>query len=263
MNLENLTKQVCKLAIDTGEYIKGERAQFKSNAVEEKSTNSLVSYVDKNAEVKIIEKLSKLLPEAGFIAEEGTNTKRGANYNWIIDPLDGTTNFIHGIPCYAVSIGLMRDNEMVSGVIYEANMKECYFAWKNGGAYLNNKTIKVSKSLLLKDSLLATGFPYYNYEKLDQYLDLFKYLLKHCRGVRRPGSAATDMAYVASGRFDGFYEYSLQPWDVAAGIVLINEAGGKICDFKGGDNFLFGEEIITSNSILFNELKEVVLNYMK
>lgn len=263
MDLKSLTYKVCELATETGEYIRKERFKFNNNLVEEKSKNSLVSYVDKTAEKIIIERLNKLLPEAGFIAEEGTKTNRGENYNWIIDPLDGTTNFIHGIPCFAVSIGLMRDHEMVSGVIYEANLKECFYAWKDGGAFMNNKTIFVSKTTLVKDSLLATGFPYYNYEKLDQYLDLFKYFLKNCRGVRRPGSAATDMAYVAAGRFDGFYEYSLQPWDVAAGIVLIKEAGGNICDFKGGNNFLFGEEIITSNSIIFKEFSELVLKFMK
>ncbi|MCC7050993.1 MAG: inositol monophosphatase, partial [Bacteroidia bacterium] len=215
MDLQALTLKVCQLATDAGIFIKKESENFNPNTVEEKSKNSLVSYVDKQAEQFLVEALSKLIPDAGFIAEEGTKNYRSNTYNWIIDPLDGTTNFIHGVPCYSVSIALMQEDKLVSGVIYEANIKECFYAWQNGGAFMNGKSIQVSRTNYLQNALLATGFPYYNYNKLDEYLDLFKHLLQACRGVRRPGSAATDMAYVACGRFDGFYEYSLQPWDVA------------------------------------------------
>lgn len=263
LSLEHITNKICEVAISTGDFILNERKTFTADKVEEKSTNSLVSYVDKEAEQRIIESLRMIMPEAGFIAEEGTASNRSAGYNWVIDPLDGTTNFIHGVPVFAVSIGLIKENIPVAGCIYEINLKECYYAWQGGGAFMNNKAISVSKTSLVKDALLATGFPYYDYKKLDQYLDLFRYLLKHCRGVRRPGSAATDLAYTAIGRFDGFYEYSLQPWDVAAGIILVQEAGGKVCDFKGGNDFLFGEEIITANPLVFKELSELIIRYMK
>jgi myo-inositol-1(or 4)-monophosphatase len=262
MNLQQITHRVCEIAIETGKFILQERAKFSSEYVEEKSKNSLVSYVDKEAEQRIINALSKLIPDAGFMGEEGINNTLRKTYTWIIDPLDGTTNFIHGVPCYAVSIALMHENQPISGVVYEINLNECFYAWQNGGAYLNNKSIQVSTTQQLSQSLLATGFPYYNYQKLEEYLRLFKHLLQACRGVRRPGSAATDLAYVACGRFDGFYEYSLQPWDVAAGIILVKEAGGKLCDFKGENNFLFGEEIIATNPFIFNELKDLIKNYM-
>lgn len=262
MELEAITCKICKIAEDTASFILEERKQFDSSKVEEKSTNSLVSYVDKNAELRIVEGLSKLIPNAGFIGEEGTSDRKGTEYNWIIDPLDGTTNFIHGVPCFAVSIGLQRGDEIVAGCITEVNLKENFYAWKDGGAFLNGKRIHVSKTSEVKNALLATGFPYYAYEKLDEYLQLFRYLLKHCRGVRRPGSAATDLAYAACGRFDGFYEYSLKPWDVAAGIVLMKEAGGRVSDFSGGDNYLFGEEIIVGNNLLFDELLCIIKKFM-
>ena len=263
MNYKKLTEQIVEIARITGQFIKEERFRFDANKVEEKSHNSLVSYVDKEAEKRIVDFCSKLLPEAGFITEEETINKKNEALSWIIDPLDGTTNFIHGVPFFAVSIALQQENKIVAGCTYECNLEECYYAWQDGGTWLNNKKIYVSKTKLLKDSLLATGFPYYDYEKLDQSIELFKRFLKHCRRVRRPGSAATDLAYVAAGRFDGFYEYSLKSWDVAAGIILIKEAGGVLSDFSGGNNYLFGEEIITSNNFIFNELLETVRNKMR
>lgn len=258
MDLKKLTNDVSVVAKEVGIFILQECAKITAHDIETKSQNSLVTYVDKTAEKKIIEVLTQLIPEAGFIAEEGTSDKKGETYNWIIDPLDGTTNFIHGIPTYCVSIGLLKDNELVLGVIYEPNRDELFYAWLNGGAYLNGKPIHVSKTEALCDSLLATGFPYYDYKRLEAYMDILKWLMHNSRGVRRIGSAAIDLAYVACGRFEAFYEYSLNPWDVAAGAIIVKEAGGSVTDFKGENNYLFGSEIIASNKLMEAELLDKI-----
>ncbi len=261
MNLELITIQVCNLCRSVGSFIKNELRNIKSSDIEEKSAHNFVTYVDKTAEERLMGELLKILPEAGFIAEENQKTKKGERYNWIIDPLDGTTNFIHSIPLFSISIALMEGNEIISGVIYEINLQECFYAWKNSQAFLNRTTIKVSETANLNNSLLATGFPYYDYSKLDQYLELFKYFMENTRGIRRLGSASVDLAYVACGRFDGFYEYGLSPWDVAAGALIVQQAGGKVCDFSGNKNYIFGKEIITSNQNIFSEFLNVIKNY--
>jgi myo-inositol-1(or 4)-monophosphatase len=219
--------------------------------------------VDKSSEKMIVEGLAGLLPGSGFIAEEGTSSLKGEHYNWIIDPLDGTTNFIHGIPCYAISIALMRDEELVLGVIYEINLDECFYSWEGGKAYLNGGEIRVSETAKLADSLLATGFPYYDYGRMDEYLELFKHFMQNTHGLRRLGSAATDLAYVACGRFEGFYEYGLQSWDVAAGAFLVKQAGGKVSDFSGKNNFIFGKELVAGNSACFPEFLHAVQRFFK
>jgi len=263
LDLKKLCAAVCEVAKQTGAFIKGERQKFSVDRIETKSKNDFVSYVDKTSEVQIIKALSELLPDSGFIAEEGTSSKKGDVYNWIIDPLDGTTNFIHGIPCYAISIGLMRNDELVMGVIYEINLDECFYAWEGSKAYLNDKEISVSKTAVVADSLLATGFPYYDYSRMDEYMELFRYFMQHTHGLRRLGSAATDLAYVACGRFDGFYEYCLQPWDVAAGAFIVKQAGGKVTDFKGENNYIFGREIVAGNNNFFNEFLSVIKTHFK
>jgi myo-inositol-1(or 4)-monophosphatase len=261
INLQTLCQEVRILAKEVGLFIKNERIKFSIDTVEIKGKNDFVSYVDKTSEKLLIEKLSVLLPESGFIAEEGTSSKKGEIYNWIIDPLDGTTNFIHGIPCFAISIALMKNQEIVLGLVYEINFDECFYAWEGSKAYLNEKEIQVSKANKLADSLLATGFPYYDYHKMEEYLKLFSYFMQHTHGLRRLGSAATDLAYVACGRFEGFYEYSLQPWDVAAGAFIVQQAGGKVTDFSGGKNYIFGKEIIAGNSAFFPEFLNAVKSH--
>ena len=260
--LELLCQDVIELAREVGIFIKMEEKKVTSSDIEEKSLNSLVSYVDKTAEEKLVNGLTELLPEAGFIAEEGTSSKVGDSYNWIIDPLDGTTNFLHGIPTYSVSIALQSTDEIILGVVYEVNRDECFYAWKEGGAFLNGDRMHVSKTAQLKDSLLATGFPYYDYDRSDAYFELLKQLAHSTRGVRRIGSAAVDLVYVACGRFDAFFEYSLHPWDVAAGAFIVEEAGGSISDFSGQDNWLHGKEIIASNALLFQEVQQVIKEKM-
>jgi len=155
-----------------------------------------------------------------------------------------------------VSIALQRNNEIVLGVVYEVNQDECFYAWKSGGAFLNQKSIHVSQNEHLKDSLIATGFPYYDYERVDSYFEVLKRIAQNSRGVRRMGSAAVDLVYTACGRFDAFFEYSLHAWDVAAGAFIVQEAGGKISDFSGGNNWLFGKEIVASNGLLTKEVLE-------
>jgi len=250
-----LCQQVCNIAEQTAEFIRKEAVLLKDSDIESKGLHNYVTYVDKNAEKQIVEALQNLLPEAGFIVEENSIEKTSDIYNWIIDPLDGTTNFIHGIPCYSISIALMKDKEIVLGVVYEINLKECFYAWKDSAAYLNGNKIKVSHAQTLADSLIATGFPYYDYQHLEGIMAFLKFLMVESRGVRRLGSAAVDLAYVACGRFDAFYEYSLNPWDVAAGAFIVQQAGGVVSDFSGKDNYIFGEEIIASNPHIFEAIQ--------
>jgi myo-inositol-1(or 4)-monophosphatase len=258
LNLELLTKQVANLSRITGNFLKSEIKNIKKSDIESKGLNNFVTYVDKTSENRLVRELRKLLPEAGFIAEENPDLQRKAIYNWVIDPLDGTTNFIHQVPLYSISIALMEGKQVVSGVVYEINLQECFYAWKNGGSYLNSHNIAVSTTKNLKDCLLATGFPYYDYGRLDEYIKLFKYLMENTHGLRRLGSAAVDMAYTACGRFDGFYEYGLSPWDVAAGAIIVEEAGGKVSDFSGNDNFVFGKEVIATNPSINEEFLDIV-----
>lgn len=229
-----------------------EAARFEAKDIELKSYNNFVTYVDKQSEEKLIRGLSSILPGTSFIAEENPSLKTGS-INWVIDPLDGTTNFIHHLPVFCISIALMEKNRVIIGVIYEINQKELFYTWEGAPAFLNGNIIHVSGSSHLIDCLFATGFPYYDFGRLDEYLLFFKYLMQTSRGVRRIGSAAADLAYVACGRFDGFYEYGLSPWDVAAGTLIVQNAGGKICDFHNGDDFIFGKEIVATNENVFTE----------
>ena len=233
--LEQLTESVITVAKEAGSFIREQRKTFSADKIEIKGLNDLVSYVDKTAEQMIVAALEKLLPEAGFITEEKTINRTGERYNWIIDPLDGTTNFIHGLPVYSVSIALQERDELVIGVVYEINQDECFYAWKDSPAFLNGRKIKASASDSISKSLLATGFPYYDFTKQPAYIALFTELMKSCHGLRRLGSAAVDLAYTACGRFDAYYEYNLNAWDVAAGILIVRQAGGDVVNFKGGN----------------------------
>jgi myo-inositol-1(or 4)-monophosphatase len=257
-NLSKLLEQTQEVAKEVGAFIRKERQHFDVEKVEHKGFNDLVSYVDKEAERQIVEKLSVIFPEAGFITEEGTNSTKGELYNWVIDPLDGTTNFIHGIPVFAVSIGLMEGEQVIMGVVYEINRHECFYAMKGGGAFCNDTPIKVSNAPDLSASLIATGFPYYNFELIDRYLNSMKSLMQKTHGLRRFGSAAVDLCYVASGRTEGFFEYNLNSYDVAAGAVIVQEAGGKVTDFAGGDEYIFGRKIVASNGFIHSEFLSVL-----
>ncbi len=261
MNLENITQQVVEISKIAGDFIRRERQSFDPAKIEYKGLNDLVSYVDKGAEKLIVSGLEKILPESGFITEEKTTTKRGERFNWIIDPLDGTTNFIHGVPTYSVSIALQEYSELVAGVVYEVNLDECFYACKDTPAYLNGRVINVSNIPTLAGSLVATGFPYYNFEKQAAYIELFTELMRSCHGLRRLGSAAVDLVYTACGRFEAFYEYNLNAWDIAAGVVIVRQAGGEVVNFKGGSEVIESRQLLATNGRITEEMLTMVQKY--
>ena len=263
INLEKITFQVTDLAKSVGSYIKDQLSLLSNADVQHKGVHDLVTYVDRESEKKIISELNKLLPEAGFIAEENQLVKPRDHYNWIIDPLDGTTNFIHGVPVFSVSIALAGKNELLSGVVFEILREECFYAWKNGNSFLNGKPIQVSHTSVFDDALVATGFPYSDYSLLEPYMGLLEEMIKSTRGIRRLGSAAVDLAYTACGRFDLFFEYGLKPWDIAAGSLIVKEAGGTVSGFSNTGDFLFGRKIVASNAILHNKFLKLLQKYFK
>jgi myo-inositol-1(or 4)-monophosphatase len=226
--------------------------------VELKSHNDFVSEVDRIAEAAIIEVLREAYPQHSILAEESGLAETASEYQWIIDPLDGTTNFLHGFPQYCVSIALAVKGVPSHGVIYDPTRNDLFTASKGGGAFLNDRRIRVSKTLSLKDALLGTGFPFKEFDGIDQYLALFKELVPKCAGIRRPGSAALDLAYVACGRYDGFWEKGLSPWDMAAGALMIKEAGGLVTDFAGEDSFLEHGNIVSATPKVFPALLKIV-----
>lgn len=258
-NLTQITHKLGQAIIECGKFIGSEIGAVTNEFIEIKSLNSLVSYVDKKAEEKLVNACSALLPEAGFITEEETIAESSKkDWRWIIDPLDGTTNFLHQIPFFSISVALQYQEKTVIGIVYEVNRNELFYAWKGGGSFLNGKTIRVSKSKKLSDTLIATGFPYYDFERKEAYINLLSELMPKTRGIRRLGSAALDLSYTACGRFDAYFEYSLAPWDVAAGAFLVQEAGGNVSDFSKGDNFIFGKEIVAANEWIKKEIDEML-----
>jgi myo-inositol-1(or 4)-monophosphatase len=263
IDLKYVCTELEKAARETSAFILKESNGFDISRTETKGLNDFVSYVDKGSEKMLVEKLGLLLPESGFITEEGTSKKIGLKYCWVIDPLDGTTNFLHGFHPYAISIALKEYDEVIAGIVYEVSGNESFTAWKGGGAWLNGLKIHVSKTSKLAGSLVATGFPYSDFKLLDSYMKCLTHFCKHTHGIRRLGSAAIDLAYVACGRFDTFYEYGLHEWDIAAGMLLVREAGGRVSDFSGNEKNLTGEEFIAANSIVFAEILEIVSKFMK
>jgi len=261
MHLDILSKQVIQLVKETGHFIAAEAKKLSTSDIEVKGFNDFVTHVDKEAEQRLISELKKMTPDAGFIAEEDQSLKASSEYNWIIDPIDGTTNFIHSIPVFAISIALSFKDETVLGIVYEINSDECFHAIKGGRAFLNDQVISVSKNEKLSNGLIATGFPYNDFSLLEPYLSLFKDVMQSSRGIRRLGSAAVDLAYVACGRFDVFYEYSLKPWDIAAGAFIVQQAGGRVTDFRGKSDFIFGQRIIATNNVLHHDFIKKVQTY--
>jgi myo-inositol-1(or 4)-monophosphatase len=259
MNLENLCKQVVTICLEASEFIAEQAHQFDRTRIEIKGMNDLVSYVDMETEALIVNQLKLIFPEGEFIAEENPDFKKltAKPYHWIIDPLDGTTNFLHGLPIFSISIGLMYYDKLVLGVVHEVNRAETFYAWEGGGAYCNGECIYASQGYAMKDSLLATGFPYRDFDKFPAYLEVIKALMYKTHGLRRMGSAAVDLAYVAIGRFQGFFEYNLNAWDVAAGALIIKEAGGTVTDFQGGNDYIFGKQILAAGSIHPEMLKTI------
>lgn len=250
IHLPAVEKDVMGLCHEVGEFIHLEGLSFdRSRILQKEGFNNLVSYVDKESEKKLVSTLTRIIPGSGVLGEEGTAIASSNGYQWIIDPLDGTTNFTHGLPPFAISIGLTKGDKIVLGIVYEVTKREMFHTVEGQPAYCNDAEIHVSRIDSLNESLLATGFPYYEFPKMEAYMDIIRKFLRQSHGVRRLGSAATDLAYVASGRFEGFFEYNLNPWDVAAGAFLVQQAGGIVTDFRGGGNFLHGREICAACGI--------------
>jgi myo-inositol-1(or 4)-monophosphatase len=227
--------------------------------VSKKGPGDFVSAADKKAEQTLIAELTKARPNYGFLLEEsgeieGTDTSN----RWIIDPLDGTTNFLHGIPHFSISIALERDGELAAGVIYEPITDQMFTAEKGQGAHLNDNRIRVSARRSLEESLFATGIPFARKEDHDRFLAQLKSAMTVSAGIRRFGSAALDLAYVAAGRFEGFWEIGLKSWDMAAGIVLVREAGGFVTDLAGGGDMLETGDIIAANDFLHEPLRKIL-----
>ncbi|HPS82818.1 MAG TPA: inositol monophosphatase family protein [Bacteroidales bacterium] len=230
--------------------------KLQKSDVVSKGLNDFVSFVDKQSESMLIDDLSKIIPGSSFLAEESGEKNTGSEWTWIVDPLDGTTNYIHGIPLFSVSIGLLKNGKLFAGVVHEPNLNETFHAVKSEGAFLNGNPIKVTNTGAMKDSLWATGFPYHDFDKINEYMEFIQYSIRHTHGLRRLGSAAVDLVYTAAGRIDGFFEFGLNPWDVAAGALIVQEAGGVVTDFAGGDGFVFNREIIACNPELYKEFFE-------
>lgn len=225
--------------------------------VTKKSHADFVSEVDRAAEQAIIETLLGAYPSHAILAEE-SGTQGESEYVWIIDPLDGTTNFLHGVPQYAVSIALQHKGVLSQAVVYDPTRNDLYTASRGRGATLNDRRLRVSKRKELADSLIGTGFPYTRFEHMDAYMAIFKDVMQKTAGLRRPGAASLDLAWTAAGRYDGFFETGLKPWDIAAGALLIQEAGGMVGDLQGKDGYLNSGHICAGNPDIYPQLLQVI-----
>lgn len=250
MDLKAISHQMELCARKAGQFILAEMDQVKAEHIFAKEEFSLVSYVDQRAEEILVKELETIIPTARFITEEETVTQSNeTDWTWIIDPLDGTTNFIHKIPAFSVSIGLVHKQIPVAGVIYHIIADEMFTAWSGGGAYLNGRHITTSNTNKISDAVIATGFPYKRTD-VKSLVRILETMITEARGIRRFGSAAIDLAFTACGRFDAYYEGSINPWDVAAGIIIAREAGAKVTGIDGEDEPLYLGHILVSNKIL-------------
>lgn len=254
--MDNFLQKAMLLAKEAGEYQRSRL--WKSFDIQHKGEIDLVTEVDKQSETLIVGGLSQAFPDHDFLAEENIYKDRGKSHKWIIDPLDGTTNFAHGFPWFAVSIALEVEGVIVLGLVFHAMMAEMFHALKGEGAYLNGSPIRVSSRSPLRASLLATGFPYDSATDPENNFAHFQNFQMRCRGVRRAGAAALDLAYVAAGRIDGFWESKLKPWDVAAGQLLVSEAGGLVTGFAGEPYSVYSHRIVADNGAIHDEILETI-----
>lgn len=262
MELDSLLPHLLQAVREAGAFIRQEYVDFDPSHVETKGRNDLVSYVDRTAEGMLMERLNRLTPGCGFINEESGSHATDSDAVWIIDPLDGTTNFIHGIPVFSISVALKTGTDVVLGCVYDIPRDEMYEARLGGGARRNGRAIAVSETPLLADSLIAYGAMHSSFLNLEQFLHLLGTFMRNSRGLRRLGSAALDLAYTAAGRFDGFFEAQLNPWDVAAGSLIVDEAGGKVTDYFGGQEYLFGKSIIAGNPQVQEQMRQMIAPYL-
>lgn len=246
-----------RAARSAGDLIARRMERLDSIAVETKQRNDYVTEVDREAEARIIQTLHRSYPDHGILAEE-SGRQEGNDYVWIIDPLDGTTNFLHGFPHFAVSIALANRGRLEQAVIYDPIRQDLFTASRGDGAALNDRRIRVSSRKGLEGALLGTGFPYRDDQPGDEYMAILREFMKQSAGIRRPGSAALDLAWLAAGRIDGFWEAGLQPWDIAAGALLVREAGGIIGDLWGGDDYMASGNVLGANPKVFHAMKQVI-----
>ncbi|GDX48375.1 inositol monophosphatase [Bacteroidota bacterium] len=254
MNTEEICMKATEVVKTAAGFIRTQYTSFNPDTVRSKSLNSLVSFVDEEAEKLLVKGLQELLPASGFLTEEQTVERSAKKYVWIVDPLDGTTNFIHRIPVFSVSVALYENDKALVGIVMDVMRNECFYAFRYGGAYMNDRRIQVSDKSALSDCLVATGFPYEVFDYSDTYLSIIKRLMPRCRGIRRLGSAAIDLAYTACGRFDAFFEYNLNAWDVAGGAIIVQEAGGMVSDFSLTEEFISNKEILASNTLVHHQM---------
>jgi myo-inositol-1(or 4)-monophosphatase len=247
-----------KAARKAGSIITRASSDIDRLTIRTKRKNDFVSEVDHAAEEAIISVLREAYPSHGILAEESGASDAEAEYVWVIDPLDGTTNFLHGFPQYCVSIGLLHKGAPTQAVVFDPNRNELFTATKGVGAYLNDRRIRVTKTDRLENALMGTGFPVREVGQLDDYLRMFKNMTVSCSGIRRPGAAALDLAWVAAGRMDGFWEIGLSPWDIAAGALLVREAGGLIGDLNGEEGYLDSGKVVASNAKIFASILQVL-----
>lgn len=256
MEIDTIREVALRAAKEAGAILQEglERARI----VEYKGDKTPVTDVDRRSEEAIAGLIRRELPGHSLVSEEGTRIQGGSGYRWFVDPLDGTTNYAHGYPCFAVSIGVEKDGELVYGVVYDPNLEELFAAERGEGAFLNGKRLRVSSVSPLSKALLATGFPLDAATAKDNNLNHFANFIKRAQAVRRPGSAALDLCYVAAGRFDAFWELRLNAWDVAAGTLLVREAGGIVTDLQGHPYRLFTPQIVASNAQIHDEMLRVL-----
>ena len=253
-----------KAARRAGQIINRASLDVDSLTVTTKQQSDFVTEVDKAAEAAIIKILQDAYPQYGILAEEsGEIPGKGAgeSFQWIIDPLDGTTNFSHGFPQYAVSIALAEKGQITQAVVFDPSRNELFTASKGAGAFINDRRIRVAKRVKLQDALIGTGFPYRSFTNIDAYMGIFRELAEKTAGMRRPGAASLDLCYLAAGRTDGFFEIGLSPWDIAAGALIISEAGGLISDFSGESDYLKTGNVVAGSPKIFAQLLKVVSNH--
>lgn len=250
-------------ALEAGKFLKSNVGKIKKIERKGGQETNLVTEIDKKSEQIIFERIRKRYPDHDFLGEESGAAEVKSEFKWIIDPLDGTVNYTHGLPVFCVSIGLEHNGEIVLGVVYDPNLDELYTAEKGKGAWLNKKRIQVSKTTRLIESLIVTGFPYDVRDNPEPILAHFGNFLKEAQAVRRLGSAALDLCYVALGRFDGFWEGMLNPWDMAAGVLMVTEAGGKWTDFQGLPTTVYGKQMLATNGLIHDKMLAVLKKSLK
>ena len=252
-----------KAARAAGAIINRASFDIESLRVNTKAPNDFVTEVDQAAERAVIDTLLHAYPGHAILAEESgrAHGAKDSDYLWIIDPLDGTTNFIHGLPVYAVSIGLAWRGQLQQAVVYDPSRNDLFYASKGRGAFLNDKRLRVSKRTRLAESLIGTGFPFRKGDDFERYMKMFEAVMRNCAGLRRPGAAALDLCYVAAGHYDGFFETGLSPWDIAAGSLMITEAGGLIGNFTGEADYLYRREVLAGNPKVYAQLVQLLAPY--